>query len=223
MDSVTEVSQLQDCPTKEADIKAMQQAPYNTYRSIIAGSLMYLTGATRPDIGFAVNQLARFVANPGKPHWEYLTYLLRYLARFPSLGIHYCGRDFQERLLEDERKRGYWSSPDNLPQPQLLSESFGNNVISYADSDWASDVDTRRSTTGWVTFMNGGPLSWRVKRQDIMAASSTEAELYALSDCVKQVQWLRMFLGELGYPQPARTPGRGGKIAVSQEPWLCDF
>ena len=78
------------------------------------------------------------------------------------------------------------------------------------DQDGTGGDDT---TTGWINFLNGGPISWRTKRQDIVAASSTEAELYALADCVKQVRWLSMFLGELGFPQPAKTPGRGGKIA----------
>ena len=130
-----------------------------------------------------------------------------------DLGIHYYGRAFQDCIKQKELKAGHYAGKDPLPQPQLLSESFENNLISYADSDWATDVDTRRSTTGWVNFLNGGPVSWRTKRQSIVAASSTEAELYALADCFQQVSWLTQFLGELGFSQPVRTPGRGGMIA----------
>ena len=208
----SKVLTIRDCPATDAEIREMKQAPFNTYRSIV-GSLMYLTGATRPDIAFAVNQLSRYVANPGKPHWECLVHLLRYLAGHRDLGIHYYGRGFQDAIRQKERKLGHWNERDPLPKPHLLSESFGNNLMSYADSDWATDVDTRRSTTGWVCFLNGGPISWRTKRQDIVAASSTEAELYALADCAKQVRWLSMFLEELGFPQPMKPPGRGGKIA----------
>jgi hypothetical protein len=115
-------------------------------------------------------------------------------------------------ILEDEKQRGYWGA-DARPQPQLLSESFKNNLILYADADWGSDLDTRRSTTGWVAFMNGGPISWRVKRQSTVATSTAEAELYALGDGIKEVQSLQKLLYELGYEQPQRRPGRGGDIA----------
>ena len=189
----------------------MLELPYSTYRSIV-GSLMYLTGATRPDIGFAVNQLARYVADPGKRHWDFLVHLLRYLAGTKGLGVHYCGNKPQGVILEAEkpfREHG----DDCKPQPQRLSESFRNNVIAFADADWATDVDTRRSISGWVTFMNGGPLSWRVKRQTAVATSTAESELYSLGDCAKEVRWLQKLLAELGHPQPVRRPGRGGATA----------
>ena len=200
-----------DCPTTEEQRREMQRAPYDAYRSIV-GSVMYLTGATRPDIGFAVNQLARYVANPGRRHWSFLEHLLRYLAGTKEMGVHYCGNKVQGWVLEDEKKRGFWTA-DCAPQPQLNSESFNNNVVSFADADWATDEDTRRSTSGWVTLMNGGPLSWRVKRQATVATSSAESELYSLADCFKEVRWLQKLLKELGFPQPQRKPGRGGETA----------
>jgi hypothetical protein len=184
---------------------------YDSYRSIV-GSVMYLTGATRPDIGFAVNQLSRYVANPGKRHWSFLEHLLRYLAGTRELGERYCGRPVPGWVREDETPRGFWA-PDSAPQAQLTSESFNNNVVSFADADWATDEDTRRSTSGWVTLMNGGPLSWRVKRQATVATSSAESELYSLGDCIKEVRWLQKLLKELGFPQPGRKPGRGGATA----------
>jgi hypothetical protein len=202
---------LADCPASDIEKREMTEAPFNGYRSIV-GSLMYLTGATRPDIGYAVNQLARYVASPGKRHWHFLVHLLRYLAGTRSLGVHYTGYAVQGYILEEERKHGYWQK-DCLPQPQLLSESFRNNVIAFADADWAADVDTRRSTSGWVTFMNGGPVSWRVKRQTVVATSTAESELYSLGDCFKEVRWLQKLLGEIGFPQPVRPPGRGGAVA----------
>jgi transposase InsO family protein len=200
------------CPQTEEEKKEMERTPFNTYRSIV-GSLMYLTGATRPDIGFAVNLLARYVSNPGKEHWDRLTYLLRYLAGCPDLGIHYYGRAFQDVILEKERKAGFYKDVNTPPQGGKLSESFKNNLISYVDSDWGADEDRRRSTTGWVNFLNGGPVSWRVRRQKVVAASSTEAELYALGDCIKQVVSLSQLLGELGFKQPARVPGTGVRTA----------
>ena len=206
---------LADCPSTPAEIAICKEhSLYEIYRSVI-GSLMYLTGATRPDIGYAVNLLARYVANPGLKHCQFLEHLLRYLVGTHDLGIRYCGNRLQGVILEQEKRDGLRRSSDDPPNPELLSESFRNNVVSYADSDFATDEDTRRSTSGWCTFMNGGPLSWRVKRQATVAASTTEAELYSLADCMKEVKWLQMLLAELGFPQPAKTPGSGGLHAVS--------
>jgi hypothetical protein len=47
--------------------------------SQIIGSLLYLAGATRPDISFAINKLSRFTSNPGSDHWCALEHVMRYL------------------------------------------------------------------------------------------------------------------------------------------------
>jgi hypothetical protein len=57
--------------------------------SQIIGSLMYLVGATRPDISYAVSKLSRFTSNQGDDHWKALERVLRYLRGTTSFGIHY--------------------------------------------------------------------------------------------------------------------------------------
>jgi hypothetical protein len=49
------------------------------------------------------------------------------------------------------------------------------------DADWAGDTDTRRSHTGFVLMFNGGPISWKSRRQDSVALSTSEAEYMAAS------------------------------------------
>ena len=95
------------------------------------------------------------------------------------------------------------------PNPKLMSESFISKLVAYADADFASDTVERRSTSGWVVFLNGGPVSWRSHRQKSISLSTTEAELYSLSDCLQEVIWLQRVLTELGYPQPALRVGPG--------------
>ena len=68
----------------------------------------------------------------------------------------------------------------------------------YSDADWAGDVDTRRSTSGYAFMMNGGCISWRSKKQRTVALSSTEAEYMALTEAVQEAIWLKAFLCELG-------------------------
>lgn len=59
------------------------------YRQAI-GSLMYLADTSRPDISFAVNRLARKVANPTESDWKQVKHLLRYLSGTVNLGIKYA-------------------------------------------------------------------------------------------------------------------------------------
>jgi hypothetical protein len=59
--------------------------------SQIIGSLMYLAGATRPDISFAVSKLSRFTSNPGIDHWCALERVMRYLRGTSGYGLHYTG------------------------------------------------------------------------------------------------------------------------------------
>jgi hypothetical protein len=52
---------------------------------------MYLAGATRPDISFAVSKLSRFTSNLGSDHWCALERVMRYLRGTSAYGLHYTG------------------------------------------------------------------------------------------------------------------------------------
>ena len=59
----------------DAEREAMQVTPY----SEAVGSLLYLARGTRPDIAYSVAFLSRFVANPGRAHWQAVKHLFRLL------------------------------------------------------------------------------------------------------------------------------------------------
>ena len=71
----------------------------------------------------------------------------------------------------------------------------------YSDSDWAGDKDNRKSTSGFIFILNGGPISWCSKRQPTVALSSTEAKYIALNLAAKEATWMRLLLIELGLLQ----------------------
>lgn len=79
------------------------------------------------------------------------------------------------------------------------------NLVGYSDSDWAGDRRTRRSTTGFIFFYAGGPVSWTSKRQDSVALSTLEAEYNALTLACQEAVWLRRLLEELKEPQEKPT------------------
>ena len=64
-------------------------------------------------------------------------------------------------------------------------------LTGYSDSDWASDINTRRSTTGYMFTLAGGAISWNSRLQKTVALSSTEAEYMALKEETKEAIALR--------------------------------
>lgn len=75
-------------------------------------------------------------------------------------------------------------------------------VEEYSDSDWAGDLESRKSTFGFIFMLNGGPVSWCSKRQPTVALSSTEAEYIALTSAAKEATWIRLLLTESDVLQP---------------------
>ena len=70
--------------------------------------------------------------------------------------------------------------------------------IGYTDSDFQSDRESRRSTSGYVFTLGGGAISWRSVKQSRIAESTMEAEYIAASKAAKKAVWLKNFLLHLG-------------------------
>lgn len=79
-----------------------------------------------------------------------------------------------------------------------FSGNCDTDLVGYSDADWASDVDGRRSVTGFVFMLQGGPLTWCSRKQQTVALSTTEAEYMALSLATQEAMYLRNFVKELG-------------------------
>ena len=69
----------------------------------------------------------------------------------------------------------------------------------FTDADWAGDILTRRSTTGYVVFAAGGPLSWQSKLQTTVSTSSMQSEYQAPYAGMQDIVWLRGVLTELRF------------------------
>lgn len=71
-----------------------------------------------------------------------------------------------------------------------------NTVVGFCDSDYAADIDDRKSTSGYVFVRNGAAISWQTKKQPTVAQSTAEAEYTALSFATKEALWLKQLTEE---------------------------
>ncbi len=76
-------------------------------------------------------------------------------------------------------------------------------MVGFSDSDWAGDIESRRSVSGYMFQLCGAPISWKSKKQTSVALSTAEAEYMALSSAAQEAVWLRKFLNELKLKQEA--------------------
>ena len=75
------------------------------------------------------------------------------------------------------------------------------SVIGYVDSDFASDLDERKSLTGYVFTLSGSVISWKSTLQSTVALSTTKVEYMAATEAVKEAIWLKGLVGDLGLQQ----------------------
>jgi hypothetical protein len=71
-------------------------------------------------------------------------------------------------------------------------------MVSYIDSEWAGDPDSRISVTGFVIYLLGAPICWRSKGQKGVTLSSSEAEYVAMSEAVKEIRFIYYLLSGMG-------------------------
>ncbi|XP_048443305.1 uncharacterized mitochondrial protein AtMg00810-like [Pyrus x bretschneideri] len=80
----------------------------------------------------------------------------------------------------------------------LYSSDMVLDLNAFLDSDWAADLNTRRSVTGYAVFLGNNPISWQSKRQNSVSKSSTEVEYKALAHTIANVAWVRNILKDFG-------------------------
>ena len=76
-------------------------------------------------------------------------------------------------------------------------------IEGFVDANYGEDVDTHRSTMGFVFSMHGGPISWRSCLQPITALSTIEVEYIEVTEAPKEALWLKDMALEMGLEQEA--------------------
>lgn len=178
-------------PQTDKEVEEMKQIPYKE----AVGALLYLSTTTRPDISYAVGQVAKFNHNPGVQHWKAVKRIFRYLAGTREYGIFFS------------------------PNPSGKEEE----IVGFTDADHAGDPDDRTSTSGCVFICHGGSFSWFSRKQGCTSLSTTEAEFVAGGEAAKEATWIRAFLKEIGKRNLEAIPlfcDNQGAIRVANNPEL---
>ena len=99
------------------------------------------------------------------------------------------------------------------------------HLEAWADSDYAGEIDTRKSTSRFCVKVNSsGAVSWPSKLQQTLATSTVEAKTNATSECVKETIHFRGLLAFLAYNQPSATTiwsDNQASIAISGNASFC--
>ena len=131
---------------------------------------------SRPDIGNAVREASRRgVQASTKKHRAYLNRIVNYVIQTPNRGW----------FLKPTRK---WNPKDKIFKFRLRGRS---------DSNYGTDVETRRSVSGYVVYFEDAPVVVKSVMQKIVTLSSTEAELIAMVQCIQELMAVKKLLESL--------------------------
>ena len=184
---ILKAAEMTDCnpnftPTSTTPLGKHPEAPPMkenwSYRSIV-GMLLYLSTNTRPDITFAVSQVARFSHDPKVPHATAVKSILRYLAGTINRGtIVKMSKEMNLECFVDADFAGLFKA------------------------DPMKDATSAKSRSGYIIRFAGTPLIWKSKLQTRTALSTLEAEYIALSASLRAMIPLRRIILELAKAVP---------------------
>lgn len=152
---------------------------------------------------------------------RYLTATRPDLIYSVNLVSRYMEKPYEEHMLAAKRILRYVKGTTEYGIQYKCGEE--RVLIGFVDSDYAGDVDDRKSTSGYVFMLSGGVVSWASKKQSIVTLSTTEAEFVAAAYGACQGVWLRNILGEIGAIQVECTVlycDNSSTIKLSKNPMM---
>lgn len=136
----------------------------NVNYAAVVGMMLYLSGHSRPDIAFAVHQVACYTFKPTRRHEQALTRIGRY--------------------LKGTQDKGLIMTPTSTPRVDCFPDADFAGLYGHEDSQ---DPHCARSRLGYVILAFGCPIAWRSNLQTEIALSTMEAEYVALSTACKDL------------------------------------
>ena len=159
----------------------------STYASMVA-KLLYLSTHTRVDLVFAVNKLSTFQKPARVCDMKALLRVMKYLRKTYDWGIFFQTSKSKDIIV--------FESVTDLNENRFQPEGY--YPILAADASYGMESD-KKSRSAYIFTVFGSVVTWYSKKQSVTALSSTEAELYALVEGIKEATWMKGFLEELGF------------------------
>jgi hypothetical protein len=139
------------------------------------GKMMHLMRWSRPEIKKCIQAMTKYMGRASLKHVKAMYRAMQYLINTPERG-----RLFKpKRFCDNER-------------------AFKFNVTGRSDSDHATDPETRRSTAGYSTFLEGCPVSDKCHFLNYVNLSVTESEYGAASECTQDMLFVMHLLESIG-------------------------
>ena len=172
LDKILEATKMKDC---NSDVVPAQPTPLGkdkdgpafseewNYWSVV-GMLLYLASNSRPDIAFAVHQVARFSHDPRKSHAVALKRIVRYLKGTRDKGMIFKpSNNWKVDCYVDADFCGLWGSED--PDDPIVT----------------------KSRTGYIITLARCPLLWVSKLQSETSVTTMMSEYVALSSAMRDM------------------------------------
>ena len=126
-----------------------------------------------------------------------------------------CNRPAEVHMTAAKHVLRYLRGTPDLP---ITYRKGQLRLVSYTDASFGANPDNRKSTTGYLFFLGGAPISFGSKTQSLTAQSTVESELQALSYGAREAVYLSNFLTELGLKDSSQVPIRSdstGALSVA--------
>ena len=152
----------------------------------IIGSIIYVMLGTRPDLSFIITKLSQYLSNPTNYHLKVAKNVLKYLKHSLNYKI-------------------------------IFRKSQKLDIFGYCDSDFGGSED-RFSISGYCFKLseNGPLISWKSKKQNIVALSSCEAEYVSLTSAIQEANFLRQLFADMQFlDKPSVTIFVDNQSAIS--------
>jgi hypothetical protein len=167
------------------------------------GILRWAVELGRIDLAHAASLMARFQAAPRSDHLTHVLGIFSYVKKHLQSRIvfDYRTRDWSNiPWTSHEWKEYYPDSFETVPNNAPPSRGKAVQINMFCDACHATDLITRRSTTGIIIFVQGTPILWYSKRQNTIETSTFGSEFVALKIATEMVEGFRYRLRMMGIP-----------------------
>jgi hypothetical protein len=193
--------QVQECKAYTST-DAEVSGHLDSYRAIV-GVIVHVYTFCRPDLGYVASYLSS-VSRPGPPHLRLARRAMGYLARTAALCLTY--------------HRTSTSSPMSMAFTPLDGEKEPDRTgLPHLPVD--ADHGVSSTVSGWLFMLAGCAISWAVRSNASPSLSSSESELYGLSQAVADLCISVNGMDEIGFifdgPIPIFTDSRGARLLAS--------